>query len=114
MWTNMGHGVVDWPVYVKRFRELCPAAPFVLEIISYKWSRELDYWAPEFWSQFPRARAREFARFVALARRGRPHQLPPGRPTGDASPDLERAQQKFDLEESLKYCRQVLGLGRQG
>jgi len=30
MWANMGQGVVDWPAYTKRFRELCPDTPFVL------------------------------------------------------------------------------------
>lgn len=111
MWANMGHGNVDWQAYVKRFHEVCPNTPFVLEIISYKWSNEMPYLKPEFWSRFPRARAHEFARFVAFAKRGKPYQLPPGRPTGAASPELEQAQQKFDLEEGLKYCREVLGLG---
>jgi sugar phosphate isomerase/epimerase len=112
MWANMGQGVVDWPAYLKRFRELCPHTPFVLEIISYKWSNELPYLQPDFWSRFPKARASEFARFVALAKRGKRFELPAGRPAGTASPELEQAQQKFDLEESLAYCRQVLGLGR--
>ena len=34
MWANMGQGVVDWPTYVQRFKELCPGVPFVLEIIT--------------------------------------------------------------------------------
>ena len=71
----------------------------------------VQYLKPEFWSRFPKARASEFARFVALAKRGKQYELPPGRPTGDPSAELEQAQQKFDLEESLKYCREVLGLG---
>lgn len=112
MWANMGHGTVDWDAYVKRFRELCPNAPFVLEIISYKWANELTYLQPEFWSKFPKTRAAEFARFVALAKRGKPHVIPPGRPSGDPSPALEQAQQKFDLEQSLQYCREKLGMGR--
>jgi len=111
MWANMGKGVVDWPAYVKRFKKLCPQAPFVLEIISYKWSAELHYLKPEFWSKFPRARAHEFARFVALAKRGSKYQIPRARPTGPASKGLEQAQQKFDLEESLKYCKDHLELG---
>ncbi|MBN2476005.1 MAG: sugar phosphate isomerase/epimerase [Pirellulales bacterium] len=111
MWANMGQGVVDWQAYVKRFQELCPRTPFVLEIISYKWSSEAQYLRPEFWSRFPRARARELARFVALAKRGKEFEIPRGRPAGAASPELERAQQKYDLEESLAYCREVLGLG---
>jgi sugar phosphate isomerase/epimerase len=111
MWANMGHGVVDWQAYVKRFRTLCPHAPFVLEIISYKWSHEAAYLKSDVWSRFPRARAHEFARFVALAKKGRKYQTPAGRPSGPASKALEQAQQKFDLEESLKYCRTNLGLG---
>ena len=111
MWANMGQGVVDWAAYTKRFRELCPGVPFVLEIISYKWQNESAYLDPEFWSRFPKARAHEFARYVALARGGEPFELPPGRPAGEASPQLEQAQQKFDLEQSLRYCREVLGLG---
>jgi sugar phosphate isomerase/epimerase len=114
MWANMGQGVVDWQAYVKRFTELCPGVPFVLEIISYKWSTELQYLNPEFWSRFPKARAHEFARFLALAKSGKEYEIPPGRPTGEKSPQLEQAQQKFDLEESLRYCRQVLGLGLKG
>jgi len=111
MWANMGQGVVDWQAYVERFKELCPGAPFVLEIISYKWSNDAQYLKPEFWSRFPKARASEFARFVALAKRGKKYEIPPGRPSGAQSAELEQAQQKFDLEESLKYCREVLGLG---
>jgi hypothetical protein len=111
MWANMGEGVVDWQAYVKRFTELCPGVPFVLEIISYKWSNDAQYLKPEFWSRYPKARAHEFARFVALAKRGKEYQIPSGRPTGDPSKELEQAQQKFDLEESLEYCRNVLRLG---
>ena len=105
MWTNMGRGQTDWPAYVQRFRELCPTDAFVLEIISYKWGSELPYLQPAFWDRFPRARASEFARFVALAKRGSEVRPPPERPTGP-----EPAQQKFDLEESLRYCREVMGL----
>jgi 3-oxoisoapionate decarboxylase len=105
MWTNMGQGQTDWPAYVKRFQELCPTDAFVLEIISYRWGHEMPYLQAEFWERFPRARASEFARFVALAKRGSEPQPPPDRPTGS-----EQEQQKFDLEESLRYCREVLGI----
>jgi 3-oxoisoapionate decarboxylase len=105
MWTNMGQGQTDWTAYVKRFQELCPTNAFVLEIISYKWGHTMPYLEPALWNQFPRARAHEFARFVALAKRGSEIQLPPDRPSGP-----EEAQQKFDLEESLRYCREVLGI----
>ena len=105
MWTNMGRGLMDWPAYVQKYRELCPTDTFVLEIISYKWGNELTYLTPEFWDRFPKARAHEFARFVAMAKRGSEFKLPPGRPEGP-----ESAQQEFDLKESLKFCRETLGL----
>ena len=114
MWANLGHGNVDWRAYVKRFQELCPNTPFVLEIISYKWANEAQYLKPDVWSRFPQARAPEFARFIAFAKRGKPYVLPPGRPAGAESPELEQAQQKFDLEDGLKYCRETLGLGLKG
>lgn len=114
MWANMGHGSTDWKAYVARYREICPSCPFVLEIISYKWGHEMAYLDESFWEQFPRARARELARFVALARRGKPFVLPPGRPAGPGSRELEQAQQRWDLEQSLAYCRDVLGLGVKG
>ncbi len=109
MWTNMGLGSVDWPKYVDRFAELCPGVPFVLEIISYKWGNESPYLKPEFWTRFPNARAAEFARFVALAKRGKKFELPPERPSGPTA--TEQLQQKFDLEASIKYSKEILGLG---
>lgn len=112
IWANMGCGVTDWPAYVRRFKELCPRVPFVLEILSYIWPAEFPYLDPSFWAAFPKARAREFARFIALAKRGRKYEIPSGRPTGERSKDLEIAQQRWDLEQSLDYCRKVLGLGR--
>ncbi len=111
MWTNMGEGVVDWSDYVQRFRELCPTRIFALEIISYRWSIEFPYLQPDFWSRYPDMPAREFARFLARAQRGQPYEIPPERPSGPQSPELEQAQQRFDLEHGIRYCREVLGIG---
>ncbi len=113
MWATMGQGSVDWTAYMKRYREICPSVPFVLEIISYIWPRELPYLEPKTWDVFPKARAREFARFVAFVKRGQKFKVPDGRPSGSASRELEQAQQKFDLEQSVEYSKRVLGLGLQ-
>ncbi len=110
-WTDMGDGQVDWKRYVARFAELCPDCPFNLETISYGAPRPFNYLDADFWSVFPKARAEDFAKFVAYAKRGKPPQLPPGRPAGDNSEAAEQARQKYDLERSVKYCREVLGLG---
>ena len=68
--------------------------------------RELPYLKKEFWNAWPKARAKDFAKFVALAKQGKA--VPPHR-----SPDAQAEQdyQKGEIERSLKYCRETLGLG---
>ena len=67
---------------------------------------EFPYLKPGFWDVWPKARARDFARFVALAKRGKA--LPPHKSANDQE---EREYQKGELERSIKYCKDVLGLG---
>src|SRR5205823_14631539 len=69
-WTAMGEGLVDWKKYFERFATLCPAAPVNLEIIS-GFARPVPYLRPDFWKEWPKARASDLARFAAMARRGR-------------------------------------------
>ncbi|MBD3266582.1 TIM barrel protein [bacterium] len=112
MWCNMGDGTVDWQAYMKRYKELCPDCPFVLEILSYTWERDIPYLKPEFWDVYPKARASEFARFVAMAKRGEKYTIPAERPKSANQRSSTPEQQKWDLERSLAYCREVLGMGR--
>lgn len=108
-WAAMGEGNVDWRAYLDRFAALCPRVPFVLEIISQS-GRVLPYFRDDFWNPYPRVRAREFARFVAFAKRGRP--VPTFQvPSGQDAKQYEKAFQRAELERSLKFCREVLGLG---
>ncbi|MSU57116.1 MAG: sugar phosphate isomerase/epimerase [Pedosphaera sp.] len=104
-WTAMGEGCVDWKIYFSKFGELCPEVPVHLETIS-GGPREFAYLKPDFWKEYPKARAHEFARFVALAKRGKA--LPPHK-AGDAK--AEQEFQKGELERSIRYCKETLGLG---
>jgi 3-oxoisoapionate decarboxylase len=109
-WTAMGDGNVDWKRYFARFAELCPTAPVNLEIISGR-QTPLPYLRDDFWDAYPRARIREFMRFVAFARHGsprRPFTVPADK---DAIP-AEQEFQKAELERSIRYCKEVIGLGR--
>ncbi len=101
-WTAMGDGQVDWKAYFKRFAELCPACPVQLEIISGA-VREFPYLKEEFWKPWPKVRGPEFAKFVAMAKKGTPREPVKAPPA--------REYQKAELEKSVKYCREVLGLG---
>lgn len=109
-WANMGGGQMDWNAYLDRYQQLCPKTPFILEIISGA-QREFPYFKPEFWNDFPKAKASEFVRFVEMAKQGQPFQHPADRPSGENSKELTQAQQKYDLEQSLRFCKEKLGLG---
>jgi len=105
-WTAMGEGLVDWKSYFERFTALCPTVPVNLEIIS-GFARPVPYLRDDFWSVWPKARGRDFAKFLALAKRG--HPLEPHK-----SPDAKAEQeyQKSELERSLKHCKEAFGLGQ--
>jgi sugar phosphate isomerase/epimerase len=105
-WTAMGEGLVDWKKYFQRFAALCPNTPVNLEIIS-GFSRPYPYLREDFWSTWPKAKASDFAKFVALAKRGKPLE---SHKSADAK--AEQEYQKTELERSLRYCKETLGLGR--
>ena len=115
-WVAMGDGNVGMAAWAERFAALCPNVPFTLEIITGRPPRVLNYLEEEYWEAFPEARASEFARFERLVRQGGSfmgHMV-----TVDGMDDLPPeyrdawvAQQRFDLERSVVYCREVLGIG---
>src|SRR5579859_1679075 len=104
-WTPFGEGLIDAKAYFKRFGELCPNVPANLEIIS-GFARDIPYKKEGFWDVWPRARAKDFLKFEAMARRGKP--LPPHK---SADQKAEQEYQKSELERALRYCNEVVGLG---
>ncbi len=111
-WANIGDGHIDWKAYLEKYSELCPDIPFILEIISQIGPRPFNYFEEDFWDAFPKAKACEFVQFVEMAKNGKPFVPPEGRPSGDRSKELSQKQHKFDLEQSIRYCKEVLGLGQ--
>ncbi len=114
-WVALGDGSVDFVRFMQRYRALCPAASVQLEIITGRPPEVLPYLEPDYWKAFPKTPAWEFARFLALAKNGRPFlgNMVIGQ-WSDNSPALEAAlkeQQRIDLERSLEYAKKKLGLG---
>jgi len=105
-WTAMGEGCVDLKAYFAKFTALCPDVSVHIETIS-GFAREIPYLRTDFWKAWPKARAGEFAQFLALAKRGKA--LPPHK-SADAKEEQE--YQKSELERSLRFCKETLGLGR--
>jgi hypothetical protein len=108
-WTAVGDGLIDWPAYMIRWRELCPNVPVQIETISGA-QRAFQYFRREFWEAYREARAEDFSRFVALAKKGRalkPFKAPEGVDKKQADQDYQKAQ----LERSIAFCREKLHLG---
>ncbi len=108
-WTAMGDGTVDLKAYFKRFAELCPNVPVHIETIS-GFNRDLNYLKPEFWKPWPNMPARDLAKFVALAKRGKPRDAWKA-PAGVDRKTANQNYQKEQIERSIAYCREQLGLG---
>jgi hypothetical protein len=94
--------------------------PVDLEIITGGAPNPLDYLdeGSDYWRMYPDLPARDFARFIALARGGRPEPLDqivaPRWNIEEIEPSLAgalRAQQRRDFEESVRYAKAELGLG---
>ncbi len=115
-WVALGEGSIDWQAFFTRFRELCPQAAVQFEIITGRPPRILPYLEPDFWKAYPKAKAAEFARFLALVKRGGPFMGSmiiadvSGKQPAEYAAAL-REQQRVDLERSVEYAKRTLGLG---
>jgi 3-oxoisoapionate decarboxylase len=114
-WVALGDGSIDYGKFFERYRQLCPGVAVQLEILTGSAPQVLPYLEPDYWKAFPKARAAEFARFVALSRQGHPFMgsmVVGGR--GERPPEYSAAfkeQQRIDLERSFDYAKKVLKLG---
>ena len=109
-WTAMGDGCVDQSAYFDLFEKRCPGVAVNIETIS-GFAREFPIWKPDFWQTFPKAKAADLARFLVLAKKGRP--LDPFKASAGA--DKDKAQEDYQreqIERSLRYCKDSLGLGQ--
>lgn len=115
-WVALGDGCIDWSAFMARYRELCPDAPMQLEIITGRPIQILPYLEPEFWKAFPNKSGAEFARFVALVKRGHPFEKYMVIADGmkPLPPEYEAAlvaQQRVDLERSLEFAKKKMDVG---
>ena len=107
-WTACGEGLIDWKKYAARWAELCPAVPVMIETIS-GFSKNFPYKKDEFWKNYDK-RPERVAAFEALAKRGR--SIPSFKaPEGTDKKLADQEYQKGELERSIKYLREQIGLG---
>lgn len=108
-WTAAGEGLIDWPAYAARWAQLCPQVPMMIETIS-GFARPFPYKKDDFWQHYEK-RPAALAKFEAMAKRG--HSIPPFKtPAGaEEKKAAEQAYQKGELERSISYLREKVGLG---
>ena len=104
-WTSVGTGLVDWPAFFRRFAELCPQVPVILETISGR-PIFLPLLRDYFWDAYPRAMPQTLAGMLRLARAGLPRE-PFAPPPGREGQLAEQEFQKAELERSVRHCREL-------
>lgn len=107
-WMAVGEGLLDWEAFIARWRALCPSVPFQIETIS-GFARNFPYKKDDFWTHYDR-RPEALSRFEELARAGKAME-PFKAPQGEQRKAAEQEYQRGELERSVKYCRERLGLG---
>jgi sugar phosphate isomerase/epimerase len=114
-WLAMGDGSIGIETWGRLFIEKCPHVHFTLEIISSIPPKVLDYLEEDFWTVYPETPAAEFARFLHLVNHGRPYTAPLlTADWNEPAPEYRAAlivQQRRQLEKSVRWCREVLGVG---
>ena len=101
-WVRMGEGNVDIDGFVRKYAERCPGKALSMEIIVIP-PRVFAFNKPEFWDGYRNVPAWYFSRFLAIAETGKPSAAPP-------KPADPAAQEREDLEASIRYTHKLLGI----
>ena len=116
-WVPLGEGVIDFITLTQRLRQINPNIYVYSKPITGRPPQLIPYLNPEFWNDYPKARAAEFVRFVELAKRGAPYDKDmvvedlPGRVTPEPFVAAIQFQQRQHMERSVEYAKKTLNLG---
>lgn len=117
-WVPLGEGTVDFQQILATAKRLAPAGTHIyIKPITGRPATVLPVFSERFWKEYPKARSQDFARFLALAKQGRPYEAPQvvedlqDRPIPPHFLEALRYQQREHLERSVAHARKKLGLG---
>jgi sugar phosphate isomerase/epimerase len=116
-WVPLGEGNIDFRTFTQRLHSIKPDIYVYVKPITGRPPHLMSYLEPEFWNSYPKARAIEFSRFVALAKHGGPFEGTmviedvPGQPMPQAFVPAMQYQQQHDMEQGVEYAKKTLNLG---
>jgi sugar phosphate isomerase/epimerase len=103
-WVAMGDGVVDFATFFDLFEKKCPGVAVHIETIG-GFNKEINYLEPGFFDLYPKQTPSDLAAWLRLARKGK------ALTAGKGSFASDQEFQKDQIERSIAYCRNALGLG---
>jgi len=102
-WVNMGDGNVDIDSWLRQFIATHPGLPIIFENLVSGAPRVHKIYDQTWWANWSKTPAPDFARFLAIAEKGKP--VPPPAP----QPGKTAGQQKIDdLNVCVRYTRDLL------
>jgi sugar phosphate isomerase/epimerase len=116
-WVPLGEGTVDFKQIMAAVRQHCNPVHVYIKPITGRPPAILPIYDRDFWKAFPKARAADLARFMALAQQGQPYEKNvviediAGRQTPPPYAEALKFQQREHMERSIDYARKVLDLG---
>jgi len=116
-WVPLGEGTVDFKQVIAKVREHCPPVYVYIKPITGRPPQILPIFEQDHWKLYPKARAADLARFMALARKGQPYDRNmvvedlQGRSTPPHFVEAIQFQQREHMERSIDYARKTLDLG---
>jgi sugar phosphate isomerase/epimerase len=102
-WVRMGEGNIGIDDYVRKYAQMCAGRALSLEVIVVGQPRVFAYHDPNFWEPYRNQPAWEFARFVSLVEKGKPHPNPP-----PVTKEKVAEREREDFEASMGYTRELL------
>ena len=115
-WVPLGEGVVDFKKIIAKAHEICPPIAVFNKPITGRPPAHLAIYNPAFMRQWSDMRASDLARFLALAKRGRPYEGHmviedvPGKAPEPIAAALQY-QQRDHMQRGVEYARKTLDLG---
>jgi len=102
-WTRMGEGSMGMEDYLRTYIQKCPGKAVSLEVIVSGQPRMFNYANPDAWALYRHQPAWEFARFLALAEKGKPNLEPPADPATTPA-----ARNLANVESSIRWTQAFL------